>query len=180
MLLTSQHSGLLIIDVQTRLLPAMSQADALLDNACWLGKLAATLSIPTLISEHCATKIGATDERLKLAAPHAAIVQKQDFSVWSAGCLNQTSWNGANQIVIAGIETHICVLQTAIDLQEHGYQTFIVAEATDSRHAADKQHALTRMRDAGCQIVTREMVAFEWLHSAQNPLFRQVHREFIR
>lgn len=180
MLLSNEHSGLLIIDVQTRLLPAMNQPDVLLDNACWLGKLADTLHIPIIISEHCAAKIGATDHRLQQAAPHAVMVHKQDFSVWSEGCLDSASWNGARQVVIAGIEAHICVLQTAIDLQTHGYQTFIVAEATDTRHAPDKTYALTRMRDNGCQIVTREMVAFEWLHSARNPLFRQVHRELIR
>ena len=180
MLLNPDDSALLIVDVQTRLLPALSQPEALLARTVWLAQLADTLNIPTVISEHCADKIGATDPAVLAAAPNAVVVQKQDFSVYAEGCLKAGILGGAGQVVMAGIEAHVCVLQTALDLQQRGQQVFVVADAVDSRKADDRSLALTRLRDNGCQIVSAEMVAFEWLGSARHPQFKAVHSRFIR
>lgn len=180
MLLNTDESALLIVDVQSRLLPALSHPEALLERSVWLAKLAATLDIPTVISEHCPDKIGHTDAAVMAAAPAALVVKKQDFSVCAEGCLNKGILGGASQIVLAGIEAHVCVLQTALDLRQRGYQVFVVADAVDSRTAADRELALARLRDNRCQVVSSEMVAFEWLGSARHPQFKTVHRDFIR
>ena len=84
------------------------------------------------------------------------------------------------QVVLIGIEAHVCLLQTALELIEEGKEVFVVADAVGSRHAHDRDLALARMRQEGARIVSREMVAFEWLREAATPLFRDVHREFLR
>ncbi|MCT6880985.1 MAG: isochorismatase family protein, partial [Snodgrassella alvi] len=78
------------------------------------------------------------------------------------------------------IEAHICVLQTALDLRSQGYEVFVVADAVGSRRQRDLELGLSRMQSNGCNIVSREMIAFEWLGSANNPQFREIHKKFIR
>jgi nicotinamidase-related amidase len=82
--------------------------------------------------------------------------------------------------VLTGAESHVCVMQTALDLLALGKEVFVVAEAVGSRRPEDRQLALERMRQEGCRIVSREMVAFEWLHEAGTETFRAVSREFLR
>ena len=84
------------------------------------------------------------------------------------------------QVVLCGTEAHVCVLQTVLDLRWQGKEVFLVADAVGSRKPADKDAALARMRSHGVEIVTREMVAFEWLHDSAGPLFREINRDFIR
>ena len=82
--------------------------------------------------------------------------------------------------MLVGIETHVCLLQTALELLEEGKEVYVVADAVGSRQAADRDLALARMRQEGARIVSREMVVFEWLGEAATPLFRDVSREFLR
>lgn len=180
MLLDSQHSALLIIDLQTRLLPAIADNEPLLANNLWLAELAHDLAIPTVISEHCADKIGATTAEIIAAAPQAKIVHKQTFSVFAAGVLTPEIFHQANQIIITGIEAHICVLQTALDLRKNGYEVFVVADAVGSRRSKDLELAMQRLQAHGCEIVSREMIAFEWLGSANHPKFKEIHKKYIR
>jgi len=84
------------------------------------------------------------------------------------------------QLVVCGMETHVCVLQTVIELLELGKKVFLVEEAVGSRRDTDKALALARMREAGASIVSREMVAFEWLRRADSDLFREISRNFLR
>ncbi|MGL4387506.1 MAG: isochorismatase family protein [Snodgrassella alvi] len=180
MLLDRKRSAVLMIDLQTRLLPAISNTDELLNSNVWLAELANDMAIPTIISEHCVDKIGSTREEIITAAPQAKIVQKQSFSVYSAGVLTADNLQNASQIIISGIEAHICVLQTALDLRSQGYEVFVVADAVGSRRLRDLELGLSRMQSNGCNIVSREMIAFEWLGSANNPQFREIHKKFIR
>ena len=82
--------------------------------------------------------------------------------------------------VVAGTESHVCVLQTVLDLRAQGKEVFVVADAVGSRKPSDKELALARMRSHGVQIVSREMVAFEWLRQAGTDTFREISREFLR
>jgi nicotinamidase-related amidase len=84
------------------------------------------------------------------------------------------------QLVVCGMETHVCVLQTVMELLAGGRQVFVVEEAVGSRRESDKALALARMREAGASIVSREMVAFEWLRKADSDLFREISRNFLR
>lgn len=180
MLLDAETAALLIVDVQSRLLGAIHDAENVLARTVWLARLADALNLPTVISEHCADKIGATDAAITAAAPRAITVHKQDFSVWREGCLNAAVLGDARHIILAGIEAHVCVLQTALDLRHHGYEVFVAAEAVGSRRAADAALALQRLQQQGCHIVNGEMVAFECLASARHPQFKDIHRQFIR
>ena len=84
------------------------------------------------------------------------------------------------RIVVAGTEAHVCVLHTCLDLLAHGKRVFVVADAVGSRNTQDRELALARLRQNGAQVVSREMVAFEWLQRAGTDLFRRINRELIR
>ena len=96
------------------------------------------------------------------------------------GCLEHTAVAGCEQVILCGTEAHVCVQQTALDLRAAGKQVFIVAEAAGSRAPANRDLAFERMRGHGIEIVSREMVAFEWLQRGGTELFREVNRDFIR
>jgi nicotinamidase-related amidase len=98
----------------------------------------------------------------------------------AGGCHELEEAGGPSQYVVCGMETHVCVLQTVIELLELGKKVFLVEEAVGSRRDTDKALALARMREAGASIVSREMVAFEWLRRADSDLFREISRNFLR
>ena len=102
------------------------------------------------------------------------------FSGVAARCLPDLPGADLAQVVLAGVEAHVCVLQTALELAEEGKDVYVVADCVGSRRASDRDLALARMRQAGVQIISREMVAFEWLREAGTPLFREVCRDFLR
>lgn len=179
-LLEPARSSLLLIDLQQRLLPAIAQGDRVLQQCIWLARLADRLAVPTVISEHMAEKIGATEPALRAAAPRAEVVAKTCFSAVREGRLVGSAAAQRPQVVVAGVEAHVCVLQTVLDLQASGSSVFVVAEGCGSRRAHDAECALARMRQAGVQIVSREMVAFEWLQRGDHPAFGALLRELIR
>jgi nicotinamidase-related amidase len=102
------------------------------------------------------------------------------FSCLAEGCLARLPSYAREQFVVAGTETHVCVLHTCLDLLTEGKQVFVVADAVGSRNLSDRELALARLRQNGAQIVSREMVAFEWLRRAGTELFRRINRELIR
>jgi nicotinamidase-related amidase len=179
-LLERGRSALLLVDVQQRLLPAVDGASEVLAQCVWLAKLAAALDVPTVITEHMANKIGATEPALRTAAPSAQVVAKSAFSAVRDGVLEATALRERPQVVIAGIEAHVCMLQTALELQSRGWALFAVSEACGSRRAADRDLALARLRAHGVHVVSREMVAFEWLARGDDPHFGAILRRFIR
>jgi nicotinamidase-related amidase len=179
-LLQRDQSALLLVDIQQRLLPAIDGATDVLAHCVWLAQLAAALDVPTVISEHMAAKIGATAPELRAAAPGAQVVAKSAFSAARGGVLEATALRDRQQIVLAGIEAHVCVLQTALELQARGWAVHAVAAACGSRRTGDRDLALARMRAHGVQVVSREMVAFEWLARGDDPQFGAILRRFIR
>jgi nicotinamidase-related amidase len=180
MLLHVETSALLIVDVQMRLLPAIHEGARVMQNCAWLLRLARELGVPAGISEQNPAGLGPTVAELRelVAAEH--IVAKMHFSCVAEGCLAQLPGFAREQIVVAGTEAHVCVLHTCIDLLAQGKHVFVVADAVGSRTPQDRDLALARLRQNGAQIVSREMVAFEWLRRAGTDLFRRVSREFIR
>ena len=97
-----------------------------------------------------------------------------------ADVLSALPGSDRQQIIVAGVETHVCLLQTALDLHHEGKDVFVVADCVGSRRAEDRDRALSRMRDEGVRIVTREMVIFEWLGEAATPLFRDVSKALLK
>ncbi|THF60847.1 hydrolase [Pseudothauera rhizosphaerae] len=180
MLMNADKSTLLIIDVQSRLAPAIHDGPAVVDNCAWLAGVAARIGVPVVVTEHFPHKLGATLDALKAATEGARYVTKQYFSAQADGCLAGTEADRRRQVVVCGTETHVCVQQTALDLRWAGKEVFVVADACGSRDPANRDLAFARMRQHGIEIVAREMVAFEWLQRGGTELFGAVNREFIR
>ena len=180
MLIKSEQSLLLLIDLQERLAPAIDDIDAVLRHNRWLVEIAQHLRVPVAATVQYPIGLGPMDADLMALVPPAQVVEKIHFSAVADGCLAGIREFARPQIVLTGTETHVCVLQTALDLLALGKEVFIVAEAVGSRRASDKELALGRLRQAGCRIVSREMVAFEWLHKAGSDIFRKISRDYLR
>lgn len=180
MLIKADQSLLLIIDIQERLAPAIHEGESVIAHNLWLTGVARRLDVPVLATVQYPRGLGATVPALAEMLAPEEVVEKIHFSAVADGCLDELPALARRQVVITGTETHVCVLQTALDLLGRGKEVFVVAEAVGSRRPEDKALALERLRQAGCVIVSREMVAFEWLHRAGTDLFRAVSRDFIR
>ena len=180
MLLDARRSALLIVDLQDRLLPAIHDSERVLEHCLWLIHLAQRLQVPVVASEQYPQGLGPTVLAIREVLPPEAFVEKTHFSCVAAGCLQSVPAYAREQWVVAGTEAHVCVLQTVIDLRAAGKRVFAVADAIGSRDPANRELAIERMRQHGVEIVSREMVAFEWLARAGTDLFREINREFIR
>lgn len=174
-------SFVLVIDIQTRLAPAIDQGDALITRNRWLLEVANELSVPVLATEQYPKGLGRTVEDLQPALAHALVLEKTHFSAFAErDIVDKVKSLNRPQVIVTGTETHVCVLQTVLDMQGAGFQVFVVADAVGSRTADNKALALQRMRDAGCVVVSSEMVAFEWLQQSATDEFRHISKTYIR
>jgi nicotinamidase-related amidase len=181
MLIERIKSCLLVVDIQERLLPAINEGERVIENTAWLMQIAQELEVPLLVSEQYPKGLGHTVPALLELTPEGALVEKIHFScAASPACQERLAAIDREHIVVTGIEAHVCVLQTAIALTATGKQVFVVADAVSSRRARDAELGLERMRAAGVHLVSREMVAFEWLHRAGTAQFREISRRFLR
>lgn len=180
-LIQASESLLLLVDIQEKLLPTIHDHEALIKNCQWLLKLASKLELPIFFSEQYPQGLGPTPESLRSLAHSATCMTKVEFScVANTSMLNALEQFNKQHIIICGIETHVCVMQTAIDLANLGKHVFVVVDATSTRHQEDKYWALERMsHHVNIQIVTREMVLFEWLHQSATPLFKEISKTFL-
>lgn len=181
MLMNRQDSLLMIIDVQERLAPAMDDPRQVISNSARLVGAAKAMNVPFIITEQYPQGLGATmiDVRQE-AGDDAAVFSKLHFScAREPEILRAIQASGRKQIILAGAETHICLLQTAMDLQERGYAVFVVSNASSSRNAVQNIMALQRMAHDGIDIVTSEMVIFEWLEKAGTDEFKQIVNKYI-
>jgi nicotinamidase-related amidase len=180
MLIDRDNSALLVVDVQERLLPHIHDWQRLLDNVIWLVRVAQRLGVPVMASEQYPKGIGATQADLRALLPDGAVAEKMHFSCAAAQCLSGLPGAERRQLVVCGIESHVCVLQSVLELRGQGREVFVVADAVSSRDPANRDLALARMRSHGIEIVAREMVAFEWLKRAGTDEFRGVSAAFLR
>jgi nicotinamidase-related amidase len=180
MLIDAERSMLLVIDVQTKLVPAVADHEAVVASIVRMIGAAQRIGIPVAATEHYVKGLGPLVPAVRSLLPAAAIGAKQHFSGVAAQCLPGLPGHDRAQAVLVGMEAHVCVLQTALELLEDGKEVYVVADALGSRRPQDRDVALTRMRDEGVRVVTREMVVFEWLGEAGTALFRDVCRDFLR
>ncbi len=173
-LLHRQSSRLLIVDVQEKLVAALSDSsrERLIANCRFLAEGATLFGVPVVATEQYPKGLGSTVASLvELIAERPA---KTRFSA-----LECTGWGTAAassddrfQVVVAGMESHVCVLQTVLDLLAAGYQTFVVVDAIAGRRDLDHQIAVERMANSGATLTTAEAVLFEWCESASAPEFK--------
>lgn len=180
MLIKACESTLLVIDIQEKLFPAVLDNTSMAEHTGWLLQVAQRVGVPVLLTEQYSKGLGPTVAMLREGIEDVAIIEKLHFSAARDGELFKRPGGERKQFVVCGSETHVCVLQTVLDLLARGNQVFVVEEAVGSRRASDKALALARMQQAGASIVSREMVAFEWMEQAGTELFRSISREFIR
>jgi len=175
MLLTKDKSCLLVIDIQSRLNPVMFDESRAPSGAAKLLQGADILGVPALLCEQYPKGIGATVASLQDLMPKDGPIEKSTFSCASDSVF-QDRFKALNktQAVICGIETHVCVLQSALELLADGVDVFVVEDATASRTRENHAAALNRIRGEGGRIVTLEMVLFEWLKKAGTPEFKQI------
>lgn len=171
-----EQSQLVIIDVQERLATAMP-ADCLDNIENQIGVLlvaARQLGIPSLHSEQYPQGLGPT--RVSLRQQLGTPVEKTCFACSASDTFSQRLDTARRQIILCGIETHICVLQTAVGLLEKDYQVFVVEDGVCSRRDENRRNALERIRQAGAQITNTESVLFEWLRDASHPDFKALSK----
>ena len=178
--LTSQHnqSRLVIVDIQQRLAEAMP-VEAMQNVSKYCGILlqaASLLEIPVLYTEQYPKGLGHTLPELMPLLTTASRIEKTAFSCPAEPTFRQQLSSDRPQIILAGMEAHICILQTALDLHASGYQVFIAEDVVLSRSAANKANALERLRQAGIIVSNTESIAFEWLGKGEGEAFKQISR----
>ena len=175
MLIKADQSCLIVIDVQERLVPAMQAPARVIRNSQTLMTAATRLDIPMLLTEQYPKGLGRIVPELQDLAKGGKVLEKMHFS-----CMNDPIFAAEfkalerRQAVIVGMEAHICVMQTGVNLMEQGYEIFVVTDATSSRTLESEKACLDRLSAAGAGIVTTEMVVFEWLGRAGTPEFKDL------
>lgn len=175
MLLDASRSSLLIVDVQQNLGPVMAEPRQVYRHCTLLLRAAARLAVPVTISEQYPKGLGATMGELLVEAPTGVVMEKMHFSCAAEpAILARLRGFDRPQVVVAGIEAHVCVLQSALGLKAAGFDVFVVADACSSRLVANHQLAMNRMAAAGVAVVSTEMAVFEWLYVAGTPAFKDM------
>ena len=202
MLLDADDSQLLLVDYQSRLMPAIFESDRVVANAVRLARMASLLEVPVWGTAQTPDKLGRNMPEIQAAIEEAGgrILDKMHFSAVADGLGEwlrpparkaPTGGNarslpkhlqraaaepeeGRSTIVIAGCEAHVCLMQTALDLLDEEFEVWVVTDACSSRSERSRDAAFDRLAGNGAELVTTEMVAFEWLRTAEHPLFREV------
>lgn len=174
MLLQRDQSVLILVDYQARLMPAIHEGAQVVRQAVWLAQVARALGVPVWATEQNPRALGGHAPELLPWVDH--ILPKMHFSAVADGLVAAVRAQApqARQWVMAGCETHVCLLQTALEARQAGVQVAVVPQACGSRRPDDKALALQRLTQAGVALVAPEMVAFEWMRGCEHPAFREV------
>lgn len=173
LLMNSSDSALVVIDVQEKLAPHMFQIELIQQNIQMLGQGAELLGIPIVVTEQYPRGLGKTLPELKFGS--ATFAEKRMFSCRECSPLfSGLSDQGIHKLLIVGIETHVCVAQTALDLLSQGFELWVATDAVSSRKEMDHQAALNRMASCGVTLTTAEAALFEWCETSANPHFKQI------
>ena len=196
MLLDAELSQLVLVDYQTRLMPAIFEAPLVLANAVRLAQAAKLLQVPVWGTEQNPSKLGANPPELRSLCQNT--LAKMQFSgveeglaEWLRPPLKAPAGNARSlpkhlqkpsntptersSIVIAGCEAHVCLMQTALHLLEDEFEVWVVTDACSSRTERNRDAAFDRLASAGAELLTTEMVVFEWLRSAEHEQFKALH-----
>ena len=163
-------SALLVVDFQARLMPAIDGGADAVANAGRLLAAAGLMDVPVTFTEQNPRGLGGTVAELGAGA-HGPVVDKMTFDACRAPMVGPLT--GRPDVVVVGCEAHVCVLQTVLGLLDAGQRVYVVRDAVGARRADSKEAALRRMERHGAEIVTTEMVVFEWLQTAEHPRFRE-------
>lgn len=179
LLCTAETSQLVVIDIQVRLAAAMppEARERVLKNSGILLQAARLLQVPTVVTEQYPKGLGHTEPALAQHFPeNPGVVCKTCFASSGAAEFNAVldAQHGRHQVILVGMEAHVCVLQSAMELLGRGYQVFVVEDAVSSRDDANRHNAMARLRQAGAVVTNTESVLFEWLRDAAHPQFKAI------
>ena len=175
-LMSCHNSALLVIDVQEKLIPHIPDHPRIVWNIGRLIQAAGVLSVPVVASEQYPQGLGPTVP--EIARHLGPTPSKLSFS--AGGCpellarLRELMASGTHKLLVCGIEAHVCVMQTALDLMADGFDVYVAVDAVGSRYAVDYQTALGRLDSAGATLTTSEAALFEWCQQAGTPQFKQI------
>lgn len=170
-----EKTGLLVVDIQERLLPAMHEKERVAQNAIRLVKGASVLGLTAWVTEQYRKGLGGTIPEIVAAMPDFKPIEKMAFSACQAdGLLEALRARETENVLLCGIECHVCVCMTCLDLIAQGFKPFIVADAVSSRTSENCGIGIERMRQAGAVIVSTEMALFELLDRADASAFKQI------
>ncbi|QDL54748.1 isochorismatase family protein [Rhodoferax aquaticus] len=198
MLLEVEDSQLVLVDYQVQLMPVMLDGPSVIANAVRLARMAKVFQLPSFATEQNPSKLGHSVPELAaaLGSVNAMMLSKMQFSAVEEGLgemlrppvkpvqgnarslpkhLQKPAASGRGSVVLAGCEAHVCLLQTALDLLEDEFEVWVVTDACSSRTERNRDAAFDRLAGAGVELVTTEMVAFEWLRTAEHPDFKEIH-----
>ena len=167
----SENSILILIDLQGRLMPAIDQGEVVLKQCIRAAQIAQLLNIPIIGTEQSPSSLGSNLNSIQSFC--SKTIKKEYFNACADG-LTTAIPDNRQQCILMGCETHVCLMQTALQLIDEGYDVSVVVDGVGSRRALDKQIALDRLNLAGARLITVEMLGFEWLKTAQNPVFKEV------
>lgn len=174
-MLKPENSLLIVIDFQGNLAQAMDNKESLFENAQKIIKGAKVFGIPIVATEHVPTKLGPTIPVIAQHLDGLTVISKESFSCLGNDLFaSELGRLGRKQVIMTGIETHICVYQTAVDLLAMGYEVHVVADGVSSSTARNYELGIARMRDEGAKICSAEMVLFELLGTARSVHFRDI------
>ncbi|HUM16008.1 MAG TPA: hydrolase [Candidatus Nitrosotalea sp.] len=180
MAIVREQAAMVVIDVQERLFPAMDadHREEVMRSLKILAAAARRLSLPTLVTEQYPKGLGHTLQELKEALPAGLEpIEKVAFSCWGVDAFrNRLIATGARQVILGGIEAHVCVLMSALDLLAAGYGVQIIADAVTSRTQANWRLAMAQLRQAGAVVTTTETALFQLLRQADSDDFRELAR----
>lgn len=168
-LMNASRSLLVLVDYQARLLPAIHEGPPAIANAQRLLAAADLLGVPVIVTEQNPKGIGPTTDQLDVSS--RTVITKQTFGSCATPAF-VTAIGDYPDIVLAGCEAHVCVTQTVLGLLELGRRVFLVRDATGARTPESKDTAIARMARNGAEIVTAEMVVFEWLRTSEHDKFK--------
>jgi len=172
-----ENSVGLVIDIQERLVPAMEENEVLVENCSKLIEGLHILGLPLLVTQQYTKGLGETIDEIKSLIPDFQYIEKKDFS-----CLGEPVFaeklalSGARNVIICGIESHVCVLQTAIDLKEAGYNPVVVFDCVSSRSFDNVDLAAERFRYEGIMMTSMESILFELTRSAGASEFKEISK----
>ncbi len=177
------ETGLLVVDVQEKLFPHIAEHEQVQDRVCRAIRVFGHLGLEVLSCEQYVRGLGPTVQSVKEALSEIGApppVEKKAFSCFGEPrFVEDFEKTAIRTLAIVGIETHVCVLQTALFALERGLDVVLIAEATGSRNPSHKEEAIQRMRGLGCTIASVEMVAFELMQTAEHPAFKAVQRVIL-
>ncbi|MDO5696782.1 MAG: isochorismatase family protein [Dermatophilus congolensis] len=171
--MSAEHSVLVLIDYQARLMPAIYDRERVTRRAAFLASVAGELGVPVVATAQNPDKLGANVDAI--ASRCDAVVDKLAFGACEDGLIAQLdALRPDAEVVIGGCEAHVCLMQTALGLLEAGRTVWVLSDASGSRRPGDRKAAMRRLSDSGAKVVTTEMAAFEWLNTSADEHFRAV------